>query len=77
MYIKYLVVTAIEEDLDVLGIFDTENDAQEAVREDFAKAVGVSMKELESWLEEQEDAGISALEARALDSTTEDGMNHD
>ena len=32
MYIKYLVVTAIEEDLDVLGIFDTENDAQEAVR---------------------------------------------
>ena len=77
MYIKYLVVTAIEEDLDVLGIFDTENDAQEVVREDFAKAVGVSMEELESWLEEQEDAGISALEARALDSTTEDGMNHD
>lgn len=77
MYIKYLVVTAIEEDLDVLGIFETENDAQEAVREDFAKAVGVSMEELDSWLEEQEDAGISALEARALDSTTEDGMNHD
>lgn len=75
--IKYQVITAVEEDLDVLGIYESLADALNAIRTDFAKAVGIATDELDSWLEEQDDAGIDEMSARALDSVTSDGQNHD
>lgn len=75
--IKYQVITAVEEDLNVLGIYESLEDAQNAIRTDFTKAVGIATDELDSWLEEQDDAGIDEMSARALDSVTSDGQNHD
>lgn len=75
--IKYELLAAEEEDLSVVGIYDTHEAAIAAMREAFAKVVGCSVEELEEWLDETDDAGIDEESARALDSVTEDGYNHD
>lgn len=75
--IKYLIATANEEDLGILGIYKSVEEAYAAMCADFCKAVGIDQKDLEDWLEETDDAGIDEMQARALDCTTEDGHNHD
>lgn len=75
--IKYLIATADEEDLGILGIYKSEEEAYAAMCTDFCKTVGIDQEDLEDWLEETDDAGIDEMQARALDCTTEDGQNHD
>lgn len=75
--IKYLVMTSIEEELDTLGVYDSKEEAFNAMQSDFCKAVGVDEKNIDEWLDETDDAAICPMDARALDCTTEDGQNHD
>lgn len=75
--IKYELLAAEEEDLSVVGIYDTREEAITAMREKFTEVVGCPVDELDDWLDETDDAGIDEESARALDSVTEDGHNHD
>lgn len=75
--VKYLVMVSIEEDMDVMGIYESKEKAFSAMKSDFCKAIGVKEDALDEWLEENDDAGIDEFEARALDTTTQDGSNHD
>lgn len=75
--IKYLIATADEEDLGILGIYKSEEEAYAAMCTDFCKTVGIDQEDLEDWLEETDDADIDEMQARALDCTTEDSHNHD
>lgn len=75
--VRYELITAIEEELDAVGIYESLEQAQSTMRELFADEVGKPLERLDDWLENTDEAGICEMCARALESVTEDGMNHD
>ena len=75
--IQFALVSAVEEDFDIAGIYDSMEEAQVAMRDKLAAAVSCPVENLDDWLDEEDDAGIDGMTARALDSVTIDGANHD
>lgn len=75
--IKYEVITAIEEDLAVMGIYDTKELAYAAMEADFLKVAECDGEDLNEWLSETDSAFIDELQARILDECAADHCNHD
>lgn len=75
--IRYELLSAVEEDISAVGIYDSLEQAQAAMREQFVAMLYYQGDDLNGWLEGKDDAGIYDMSARALDSTTKDWQNHD
>ena len=73
---KYELLTVEEEDLDVVGIYDTQEEAFAAMQEAFAKVADCPVEELDNWLGETKGAGIYKDYARIWDDVAVDGCNH-
>lgn len=74
---KYIVIASDENDMEMQGIFGSLSEAQKSVREKFCQVVGINDTELNTWLSETDDAGMGDFYARALDTVSLDGANHD
>lgn len=74
---KYVVITSKENDMEMQGIFGSLFEAQKSVREKFCEVVGINDAELNAWLATVNDAGMDDFCARALDTVSRDGSNHD
>ena len=79
--VKYILIAADEQDLELVGVYADLEEAQQKMRDAFMHMIDVddniSQDELNQWIEETYDAGIDEYQARMLDSVSKDGHNHD
>lgn len=75
--VRYELLSTVEEDISAVGIYDSLEQAQAAMREQFAAVAYYQGDDLDGWLAGKDDAGIYDMSARILDSATKDWQNHD
>lgn len=75
--IKYEVIFAEEEELGILGIFSSQEEAYSAMEDAFLTLIGCTKENMATVIKHMEGASICEDQARVLSENALDGCNHD